>query len=112
MYKKAHAAIRENPEHEPKEKKAAAGKPKRYVVCLICFLRLLSSLWVSSTASASDWCARQEALYKYIDTIQYDTVVKCFVKSPFQVLALWDGFCVNRQGMFSCMADHRYQLWC
>ena len=33
--------------------------------------RLLSSLWVSRTGSASDWCALQEALYKCIDTIQY-----------------------------------------
>ena len=32
---------------------------------------LLSSLWVSRTGSASDWCALQEALYKCIDTIQY-----------------------------------------
>jgi len=30
-----------------------------------------SSLWVSRTGSASDWCALQEALYKCIDTIQY-----------------------------------------
>jgi len=30
---------------------------------------LLSSLWVSRTGSASDWCALQEALYKCIDTI-------------------------------------------
>ena len=29
---------------------------------------LLSSLWVSRTGSASDWCALQEALYKCIDT--------------------------------------------
>src|SRR6218665_2534273 len=34
---------------------------------------LLSSLWVSRTGSASDWCALQEALYKFIDTIQYNT---------------------------------------
>ena len=33
--------------------------------------RLLSSLWVSRTGSASDWCTLQEALYKCIDTIQY-----------------------------------------
>jgi len=33
-------------------------------------LGLLSSLWVSRTGSASDWCALQEALYKCIDTIQ------------------------------------------
>ena len=30
-----------------------------------------SSLGVSRTGSASDWCALQEALYKCIDTIQY-----------------------------------------
>src|SRR6218665_591986 len=34
--------------------------------------RLLSSLWVSRTGSASDSCALQEALYKCIDTIQYN----------------------------------------
>src|SRR6218665_74371 len=34
---------------------------------------LLSSLWVSHTGSASDWCALQEALCKCIDTIQYNT---------------------------------------
>src|SRR6218665_1579010 len=36
---------------------------------------LLSSLWVSHTGSASDWCALQEALYKCIDTIQYDSYI-------------------------------------
>jgi len=36
--------------------------------------RLLSSLWVSRTGRASDWCAPQEALYKCIDTIQYNLV--------------------------------------
>jgi len=40
-------------------------------VRLFVLSRLLSSLWVSLTGSASDWCALQEALYKYIDTIQY-----------------------------------------
>ena len=30
----------------------------------------LSSLWVSRTGSASDWCALQQVLYKCIDTIQ------------------------------------------
>ena len=34
---------------------------------------LLSSLLVSRTGSASDWCGLQEALYKCIDTIQYST---------------------------------------
>src|SRR6218665_374603 len=33
----------------------------------------ISSLWVSHTGSASDWCALQEALYKCIDTIQYNS---------------------------------------
>ena len=42
-------------------------------VPLFVFSRLLSSLWVSRTGSASDWCALQEALYKCIDTIQYIT---------------------------------------
>src|SRR6218665_3781721 len=39
--------------------------------------RLLSSLWVSRTGSASDWCALQEAIHrckKCINTIQYNTV--------------------------------------
>src|SRR6218665_3966619 len=36
--------------------------------------RLLSSVWVSCTGSASDWCALQEALYKCIDTIQYNDI--------------------------------------
>src|SRR6218665_2272779 len=38
------------------------------------FSSLLSSLWGSRTGSASDWCALQEALYKFIDTIQYNTI--------------------------------------
>src|SRR6218665_342602 len=43
-------------------------------VLLMCSLRpLLSSLWVSCTGSASDWCALQEQLYKCTDTIQYNT---------------------------------------
>jgi len=32
----------------------------------------LLSAWVSRTGSASDWSALQEALYKCIDTIQYN----------------------------------------
>ena len=32
----------------------------------------IPNLWVSRTGSASDWCALQEALYKCIDTIQYN----------------------------------------
>src|SRR6218665_1192368 len=43
-------------------------------VRLFVLSRLLSSLWVSRTGSASDWCALQEALYKFIDTIQYNTI--------------------------------------
>src|SRR6218665_272204 len=35
---------------------------------------VISSLWVSCTGSASDWCALQEELYKCIDTIQYRVV--------------------------------------
>jgi len=38
--------------------------------CLFSFSQDCSSLWVSHTGSASDWCALQEALYKCIDTIQ------------------------------------------
>src|SRR6218665_1435000 len=34
----------------------------------------LSALWVSRTGSASDWCALQKALYKCIETIQYNTI--------------------------------------
>src|SRR6218665_1433456 len=33
---------------------------------------MLSSLWVSPTGSASDWCALQNALYKCKATIQYN----------------------------------------
>ena len=43
------------------------GEPS---VPLFVLSRLLSSLCVSRTGSASDWCALQEALYKCIDTIQ------------------------------------------
>src|SRR6218665_547324 len=32
----------------------------------------LSSLWVFRTGSTSDWCALQGALYKCLDTIQYN----------------------------------------
>jgi len=34
----------------------------------------LFSLWVSRTGSRSEWCALQEALYKCIDTIQYNNI--------------------------------------
>src|SRR6218665_2503460 len=43
-------------------------------VPLFVLSRLLSSLWVSRTGRASDWCALQEALYKCIDTIQYNAI--------------------------------------
>jgi len=40
---------------------------------------LLSSLSISRTGSASDWCALQEALYKCIDTIHYNVnFIICF----------------------------------
>src|SRR6218665_3978571 len=42
---------------------------------------VVSSLWVSRTGSASDWCALQEALYKFIDTIQYNS--KCCVLETY-----------------------------
>ena len=45
------------------------------VIVEIIIIILLSSLWVSRTGSASDWCALQEALYKCIDTIQYNTII-------------------------------------
>src|SRR6218665_2273470 len=35
--------------------------------------QLLSSLSLSRTGSASDWCSLQETLYKCIDTIQYNS---------------------------------------
>src|SRR5688572_32267127 len=38
-----------------------------------CLFSLSQFLWVSRTGSASDWCALREALYKLIDTIQYNT---------------------------------------
>ena len=44
--------------------------------------RLLSSLGVSRTGSASDWCALQAALYKCIDTIQYNILSCC----TFQII--------------------------
>ena len=47
---------------------------KRGQVPLFILSRLLSTLWVSRTGSASDWCALQEALYKCIDTMQYNTI--------------------------------------
>ena len=44
-------------------------------VPLFVLYRLLSSLWVSRTESASDWRVLQEALFKCIDTIQYNTIL-------------------------------------
>ena len=44
-------------------------------VPLFVLTRLLSSLWVSRTGSASDFCALQEALYKCIGTIQYNSTL-------------------------------------
>ena len=41
-------------------------------MCDHLFVAYISSLWVSRSGSASDWCALQEALYKCIDTIQYN----------------------------------------
>src|SRR6218665_2159609 len=42
-------------------------------VPLFVLSRLLSSLWVSRTGSASDCCAQQEALYACIDSLQCNT---------------------------------------
>ena len=44
---------------------------RELVIIIIIIITLLSSLWVSRTGSASDWCALQEALYKCIDTIHH-----------------------------------------
>jgi len=53
-------------------------KPSKYAhvtdPVLSYHIALLSSLWVSRTGSASDWCALQEVLYKCLDTIQYNTL--------------------------------------
>src|SRR6218665_1621075 len=46
---------------------------------MVCIYTLLSSLWISRTGSASDWCSLQEALYKCIDTIIYNTYVIRYV---------------------------------
>src|SRR6218665_1557507 len=56
----------------------------------------LSSLWVSRTGSASDWCALQEALYKCIDTIQYHAAamgMKC-CRIHFLYLSLRILYCI------------------
>jgi len=45
----------------------------------------LSSLWVSSTGSTSDWHALQEALHKCIDTIQYNKVQYMYFQSTLNM---------------------------
>jgi len=53
-------------------------RPYAYVFIqayMVCIYTLLSSLWISRTGSASDWCSLQEALYKCIDSIIYNTYV-------------------------------------
>ena len=45
--------------------------------------RLPCSLWVSRTGSASGWCALQEALYKCIETIQYNYVINYNITLDF-----------------------------
>src|SRR6218665_2607 len=59
-------------------------------VPLFVLSRLLSSLWVSHTGSASDWCALQEALYKCIDTIQYNTIMLVNIAGKNYLLILGD----------------------
>src|SRR6218665_898504 len=49
----------------------------------------LSSLWVSRTGSSSNWCALQDALYKFIDTIQYNRPTNSM--TPVQVLYFSEG---------------------
>jgi len=44
--------------------------------------RLFSSLWVSCTGSASDWCTLEEALYKCIDTLQYNYTLLPSIFAP------------------------------
>ena len=53
------------------------------------WINLLSSLWVSCTGSASDWCALQEALYKCIDTIQYNQYT--LDAASLQDACVWQG---------------------
>src|ERR1043165_6588806 len=50
------------------------GGPSASFRCLKTSFFSLSFLWVFRTGSASDWCALREALYKLIDTIQYNTI--------------------------------------
>src|SRR6218665_1000912 len=74
-------------------------------VRLFVLSRLLSSLWVSRTGSASDWCALQEALYKFIDTIQYNihrmhaywpTGIQCTTYLLYHAMHLIVDLIVNR----------------
>src|SRR6218665_3673127 len=52
---------------------------RSFIYSLFVLSRLLASLWVSRTGSASDWCALQEALYKCINS-KYNTILAtCFV---------------------------------
>jgi len=53
-------------------------------VPLFVLSKLFSSLWVSRNGSASDWCALQEALYKCIDTIQYNAFITFYHLFPQQ----------------------------
>src|SRR6218665_4111624 len=62
------------------------GEP---IVPLFVPSRLLSSLWVSHTGIASDWCALQEALYKCIDTIQYAFMEICKFYSGKKALVFY-----------------------
>src|SRR6218665_2384679 len=59
---------------------------------------MLSSLWVSRTGSASDWCVLQEALYKCIDTIQYNTVL--IVRTKLYCIVL---YCIRAQRRRQCV---------
>ena len=55
--------------------------------------RLLSSLGVSRTESASDWCGLQEALYNCIDTtyntIQYNEICFKLNSKHIYVIVIW-----------------------
>src|SRR6218665_2344766 len=59
----------------------------------------LSSIWVSRTGSASDWYTLQEALYKCIDTIQYDTIHRYY--KPYNI------YDYNRRKW----KDHRHHIY-
>jgi len=41
--------------------------------------RYIFSPGLSHHGNASDWCALQEALYKCIDTIQYNTIYHIYI---------------------------------